>query len=120
MGRRRKVVSAAVSAGAPVRRCREGRSAGRGGVPPGVAWPAPWGYDAASPSGRPAAGGASGKRAEARGGGGDMGSLVPESGTRGFGKRCGVAGAADVARAGSVSPVRRGDGAAAEPSPPLA
>ncbi|QEV71343.1 hypothetical protein CP983_35010 [Streptomyces chartreusis] len=121
IGRRRNVISAAVSAGAPVRRGVEGRSAGRGGVPPEAAGPAfpelreapvagcrpefsapgdmpvdgrrprlsEFGdtpaagpravfsvFGVAPGPGRPASGGVSGKRAEARGGGG----AVPEPG----------------------------------------
>ena len=61
MGRRRKVVSAAVSAGAPVR---------RGGVAPGAAGPGVSRRNDPALSANPAVGGVSGKRAEALGGGG--------------------------------------------------
>ncbi|WP_031486712.1 hypothetical protein [Streptomyces bicolor] len=82
IGRSLKVVSAAVSAGAPVRRGVEARSPGRGGMPPGAACPAASWRNDPPLSGRPAVGGASGKRAEARGGGGSMGSASPEAETR--------------------------------------
>ncbi len=115
------MVSAAVSAGAPVRRGVEGRSAGRGGVPSGAACPAPsWRNDPPlsrrpSPaSARPAVGGVSGKRAEARGGGGDVGAA-----SVGAGVWC------EVADAGPVEPVRPvpspcgGDEGTPEPSVPV-
>ncbi len=52
IGRRRNVISAAVSAGAPVRRGVEGRLAGRRGVPPGAAGPALSGFREALVAGR--------------------------------------------------------------------
>ncbi|MGC9538009.1 hypothetical protein [Streptomyces sp. UG1] len=86
IGRRWNVDSAAVSAGALVRRGAEGRPAGRGGVPePSERVGPPTSRDPPPTSVRPAMGGASGKRAEARGGGGA--SAVPEVPTAGDGMR---------------------------------
>jgi hypothetical protein len=82
-GRRRKVVSKDVSGGVPLR---------RGGVA-GVSWPG--------------AGGVSGKRAEALGGGGVEGAGSPEDGARRRGKRGGVS--REVSRAGSPVSPRRGE-----------